>query len=195
MEQNLGEIVSVPRDRGIPDLRSSVSAFPFHRGRRPRCGVRGRRPHRPGHSRPPTAAPETPGGRGASEPRPLTPAEMRGETGVVAGIWGSSQTRARSATRRPGRGPQAGSVAVGRPAGRSPGLVGRSPRRSTHGETELLARTRQPEDRLVLPKRVFGWVESAALVPVKLWLRRPIETARSSAITRVRLAGPPRRSP
>ena len=120
VEQNLGEVVSVPGDRGIPggsftggtstsktpsqsaakmavnkppDLRSSVSAFPFHRGRRPRCGVRGRRPHRPGHSRPPTAAPETPGGRGASEPSPVTPAETRGETGVMVGIWGSSQTR------------------------------------------------------------------------------------------------------
>ena len=100
-------------------------------------------------------------------------------------------TFCRSSTRT---GLQAGSVAVGRPAGRSPGLAGRPLRRSTHGETELLARTRQPEDRLVLPKRVFGWVESAALVPVKLWLRRPIETARSSAITRVRLVGPPRRS-
>ena len=82
---------------------------------------------------------------------------------VVAGVWGSSQTRvwvalpvsrklprdapsstarrttshtgARSATRRPGRGPQAGSVAVGRPAERSPGLAGRSLRCSTHGET------------------------------------------------------------
>ena len=93
VEQNLGEAVSVPGDRGIPDLRFSVSAFPFHRGRRPRCGVRGRRPHRPGHSRPPTAAPETPGGRGASEPSPVTPAETRGGTGVMAGIWGSSQTR------------------------------------------------------------------------------------------------------
>ena len=93
VEQNLGEVVSVPGDRSIPDLRSSVSAFPFHRGRRPRCGVRGRRPHRPGHSRPPTAAPETPGGRGASEPSPVTPAETRGETSVMVGIWGSSQSR------------------------------------------------------------------------------------------------------
>ena len=142
---------------------------------------------------------------------------------VVAGVWGSSQTRVwvalpvsrklpgtrrrlPRAARRPTRGhvlplvDQDGGLKPGQSLWAGPQGARRAWWADPRAVLRMVrsaarrARTRQPEDRLVLPKRVFGWVESAALVPVKLWLRRPIETARSSAITRVRLAGPPRRS-